>query len=410
MSMVRTITKDGVTVDLCAAPYEFTEEPDFGGVTHSAPVYRNPSADLPRFGRSDRSSPRSVPFSITVVGISADDCDSNVSALIDVLPDDDVFSTIAIGPDGGSHLGFIVARRIDGAISKPYTLDEYHHHRAQVSFTLACDPYVYAVREDICSVLGIYAPALVPLTAQTGQYKAPLDLLLEAGALELAGCYVAYTADEAAVIGDFVKPLVAATWSAGVAAADAAGYPAGAGNTCWRHNAAAYTDVDMTAYKPGDYLVLVNCKGTTANTDTVQHAYSGSVLIPTTTLKLLSLGVVKLPLRGVRAAATSTLRLTITGGGGGEYAYANHVTLLPVSDGLTGYARTSGHVHTLRWEDGTLYADDAVDLEYVVGGADPLRTLGGQLIVLAEKATPAPTTHLHATASADPRWEQFPSF
>jgi hypothetical protein len=71
--------------------------------------------------------------------------------------------------------------------------------------------------------------------------------------------------------------------------------------------------------------------------------------------------------------------------------------------------RSSGYNNRLRWEDGTLYANDAADLSYVYGGAAPMRTLGGQLVVLAEQATPAPTTHLHVTASDDPRWEQFPS-
>jgi hypothetical protein len=38
-----------------------------------------------------------------------------------------------------------------------------------------------------------------------------------------------------------------------------------------------------------------------------------------------------------------------------------------------------------------------------------LCVLGGRLVVLAEQVAPAPTTHLHATVSASPRWEQFPS-
>lgn len=252
-------------------------------------------------------------------------------------------------------------------------------------------------------------PKLIPLSTQSGQYATPLDMLLDAHSLTLAGCYVGHTDDETAVLSAFVKPLAGATWSAGAAAADAAGYPGGAGNTVWRHTAAAYTDIDVTDLPAGQYLPLANCKGTTASTDTIETPFSGPVLIPTATLRLLPLGVISLPNRAVRGAGTDLLRVTITGGGAGEYAAVNYVAFLPVGRGLTGYVLPSGHVHTLRWEDGTLYADDAVDLANVYGGAAPPIVLKGQLVALAESETAAPKTNAVLTIASTPRFEQFPS-
>ena len=415
MSMVRSITKGATTVDLTASPYTFMEEPDFGGVTHSASVYRNVRGDLPGFGRSDLSSPRSVPFQIIVTGTNADTCAAYVSALIDVLPDDDTPSTITIGANGSAYTGTITARRIDGLISKPYSLYEYHQFRATVSFSLLCDPYVEAATETLYSASGIDAPTMLSLSAQTGQFATPLDLLLDAGALTLASCYIGHTTDETAVIADYVKPLAAATWTAiggasgGAATTDAAGYPDGAGNTVYAttDDEGYVTAIDVTALS-GDFAVFANVKYTTGSTGAyVKQEFGDWTLVTTAALKLLYLGTVSLPTQAVRGAITSTLDISIKGNDTNGVAI-NYVALLPVSRGVTGYTSAT-HVHTLRWEDGTLYADDAVNLASVYGSCATLRTLRGQLVILGENATAAYTTHLHATLAAMPRWEQFPS-
>ncbi len=147
MTMVRTLTKGSLTVDLMASPYEFMEEPDFGGITRSAAVYGGPGFDLPGFGATDTSTPRSVPFEIIVKGTSADTCATYVADLLAVLPDDDTPTTYTIGANGSAYTGTLIARRVDGLVSKPYGLYEYHQYRAKVTFTLVCDPYVYGAAQ-----------------------------------------------------------------------------------------------------------------------------------------------------------------------------------------------------------------------------------------------------------------------
>lgn len=367
--------------------------------------------DLPAQGKRTVGGYMAIPFNVRILGSSPDDLEAWVNALRDQVPGCDSApetNTAVIGLPGRTLTGALTVHA-SPRISVPVDVLYLAGERAEVTVTLVCDPYVLGALQALYTASGIDAPALVSLASQTGQYDTPLDLLLDAGVLELAGGYVGHTDDETAVIGDFVKALGAATWSAGAASTDAAGWPAGAGNTIWRHTAAAYTTVDVTALPAGEYLVLANCKGTTANTDTIRHQYGDDVLIPSTTLRWLPLGTVSLPTRRVRGAALDTLTLHITGGGTGEYAAVNAVAFLPATNGVTGYALASGHVHALRWESGVLYTDDAVDLANVKGSSSPLSTLGGQLVVLAEQATAAPTTHLHVTASATPRWEQLPS-
>jgi len=149
MSIVLTITKAAAIVDLLAAPYSFEGDLDLGGVTHSAALYESVGGDLPGFGPSDLSSPRSLTFSVLVTGTTADTCATYVSALIAVLPDDDTPSTICLKPDGGTRAATITARRIDGLISKPFTGEEQLMFRAIVSFTLLCDPYVYGAQQTV---------------------------------------------------------------------------------------------------------------------------------------------------------------------------------------------------------------------------------------------------------------------
>ena len=261
------------------------------------------------------------------------------------------------------------------------------------------------------------APAVVSLADQNGQYAAPPNLLLEAGASPLAGCYVGHTDNETAVIGDFVKPMVAAAWlktgggaATGAAATDTAGYPAGTGNTIWETKDATgdTTLVDVTAHS-GEYAVFANVEYRVGAAGVYVKQQCGDwVPITTAALKLLYLGNVFLPTQAVRGAGVSTLAVSIKGDGT-NYAGINTVDLLPVGRGVTGYVLPSGHVHTLRWEDGVLYADDAVDHAHVVGSAAPPRTLGGHLVVLAEQATAAPTTTVSTTLTVVPRWEQFPT-
>lgn len=380
-----------------------------GKPLRSASEYGGLGIDVAKVGVVDMSALVESRFTVELSAVSVDAVlaiKDSISAEVRDL------ANITVGFRDSTFVGTLKVRIgecIEIPMEEPWNTRLSGDHVTRIEIVVRRDPYVFASTEMLHSAAGFDCPALIPLVAQTGQFSAPQDTLLDAGALELSACYVGHTDDEAAFISDFVKPLAAASWSAGAAAADTTGYPAGAGNTIWRHTAAAYTDVDVTNLDPGEYLVMANCKGTTTNMDTIQHAYCGPVLIPTTTLHLLPLGIVSLPCRAVRGAATSTLRVTITGGGAGEYASVNYIALLPVSRGLIGWRVTSGHAHRVLWADGTMYVEDVVKLNEAFGGSAPLRTRRGQLVLLAEQATPAPTTHLHVTVSDDPRWEQFPS-
>lgn len=375
--------------------------------------------DLPRQGKRQVGGYWAVPFSIRIQGDTPDDLEARINALRAEIPGCDAApetNTATIGQPNRSHVGTLIVHaspRSAVPVDVLYTKGE----SAQVSFTLTCDPYVYSAAETMHSAAGIDCPAIVPLTTQTGQFATPLDLLLDAGALELSACYVGHTKDETAVIGDFVKPLVAASWlkvgggaATGAAAADAAGYPAGAGNTVWETKDATgdVTPVDVTDHI-GEYAVFANVKYRVgAAGASVKQQFGDWVPITTAALKLLYLGTVSLPTQVVRGAATSTLAVSVKGNAT-NYAAINHVTLVPVSDSIIGWKVTSGHAHKVLWEDGTLYADDVAKLNAAFGGSASLRTLGGQLLVLAEQASSAPTSHLHVTASATPRFEQFPS-
>lgn len=378
-----------------------------GKPNRSAAEYGGLGIDIASVGSVDISSLVESSFIVEVRAASVDAATSIVALIADEIRD---LADIVVGLVNSAYIGTLKVRIgecIEIPLASPWILTA--QYTTLVEIVVRREPYVLSPTETLYNAAGFNAPCLVPLFAQIGQVAAPLDLLLDAGALELSACYIGHTTDEAAVIGDFVKPLVGATWSAGAAAADAAGYPSGG---VWRHTAAAYTDIDVTNLAPGEYLVLANCKGTTASTDTIQTPFSGPVLIPTTTLHLLPFGVISLPNRAVRWPGTDLLRVTITGGGGSEYAAVNYVALLPVSRGIFGVRfpfLIGGHAHTLRWENGTSYENDLPTLPYAYGGSAPLRTLGGQLVVLAEQVTSAPTTRLYATVSATPRHEQFPS-
>lgn len=260
------------------------------------------------------------------------------------------------------------------------------------------------------------APAVASLAAQTGQYAAPLDLLLDAAAVTLAACYVGHTEDETAVIGDFVKPMVAAAWlktgggaATGVVLADEAGYPAG-GTSVWETKDAAgdTTLVDVTAHS-GEYAVFANVKYRVGAAGVyVRQQFGDWRPITTAALKLLYLGNVSLPTQAVRGAGVSTLAVSIKGDDT-NYAGINYVALLPVSRGLIGWQATTGHAHRVLWADGTMFVEDVVKLDEAFGGSAPLRVLRGQLVILAEQATAAPTTIVSTTLTVVPRYEQFPT-
>lgn len=243
-----------------------------------------------------------------------------------------------------------------------------------------------------------------------GDLPAPLVVVVDADLLELNALFAGVYSDSSATIDDFAITANSLTWSTDSKTTDTAGYPDGVGNTLQRNQSATevYADIDVTDFALGEYLLLAKCKATSANAGTIRHAFQSAVSIPFTTLQLLPLGVVTLPCSAVRAAATSTLRVYLAGDGT-NYGYANAFFFVPVSrSGLLGWHKLGGHAHVLRWEDGALYADDVGDLGNAYGDRQ-LLTRGGLLVVVAEQATPQPTTGLVAAVTQTPRFEHFPS-
>lgn len=260
-------------------------------------------------------------------------------------------------------------------------------------------------------------PAILGLL-QKGQYRAPLDIGVNAWTNHIERCWIAHHPPALLTIENFVREMHAATWTNGTgtnsATTDAVGWPDGVGNTVRRvTGGTAYTDIPVSGPEPyladGEYLVLARCKGEAANVHSIYHAGCDPVLIPTTTLQWLSLGRVFLPCSAVRGSAVSTLRLTMDGVGAG-YASVNCVAFLPVSfGGLVGWDPASGYALTLNWEDGMLYADNVADLENSIRGLVVKSEHDGFLIVIAEHATLYPAAPLHLSVTSVPRWEQVPS-
>lgn len=273
--------------------------------------------------------------------------------------------------------------------------------------TGACEAIVYDV--DSGAHL-ISLPATIVLSAMHGQHEAPLELVLAGTDLHhvAAGVYP----DETAVVADFIHEAVDLSWSAGVAAADANGYPDGAGNTVWKTNSASaiYADIDVTGYEPGTYAVYANAsRDAAASPAQVYTAYTDEVDIEGTDLRRHLLGYVSLPCETVRGSATSSLRVYLISDGT-DYVYLNTVELIPASWGITGWhhGTSSESADELRFADGIVYADDTASLAYATGDRE-LAALGGALVVTGEAEVEAATVSAEVAIEYAPRWEQLPS-
>jgi hypothetical protein len=278
--------------------------------------------------------------------------------------------------------------------------------QAVLELHLTRRPHLTTPAQLIHDATGLDSPALASLAAMTTEYETPLALGLTAPGADLQRLYAAIVPSGLTIADLVLHAVTDLTWSAGAAAAEVAGYPDGVGNTCWRTNAlaGAYTDIADTDFAPGEYIVLLNAKGTTANTAYAKVGSLPYVAIPTTALALLVLGTVTLPYQTVRGSGTSALRVTIKGDDGANYAWVNYVALLPAP--VLGWAATSAAA-SLYADDGAFYADDIADRSHVVSPSK-LRAAGGSVAVLSQGSTAAPTLHTHLTASATPRHAQFP--
>lgn len=402
---------DGVSTALTAMT--------LGKPLRSASEYGGLGIDIAKVGAVDMSGLVESRFTVNVTAASVDAVSAIVASIAAEVRD---LADITVGLAGSSYTGTLKVRIgecIEIPLAKPMDSALMNAHWTRVEIIVRRASYVFSAAETLHDNASFDCPALIDLSAQTGQFAPPLDLLLDAGALELSACYIGHTANKLAVIGDFITQAVdAMTWAktgggaaTGTTGIETHGYPNGVGNTAWlTHDAIGDTaSVDVTDLLPGEYLVFANVRYETGAAGVeIRQEYGQWTPITTSGLRLLPLGVVSLPTQVVRGSAAATLDVSIRGNGT-NYAVVNYVALLPVSRGLIGWQVTSGHAHRVLWADGTMYVEDVAKLNEAYGSGVPLRVLGGQLVVLAEQATPAPTTHLHVTVSATPRWEQFPN-
>jgi len=408
-SPLYTLSKGASSLDLLASPYLATSMYP-GNVPRSIALEGGgPTDDLPQVGYISMSGERRIPLSVEVWGTTGDSCEANVRALIDMLPKvRGETSTLSIRRADGTNTCKATVLAVEN-LNCDYEHVRHVRYRALLTCDLICQPYLYSASAQTLYNAHTFAlPAVVDLTAQIGQYRAPLDIAVTASGGGLARVFAGLYADATAAIGLFVRKAVDLAWSGGAAAADAAGYPDGVGNTVWGSNAAAgvYADIDDTAMAPGEYLIVANCKATTAN-----HAYAAVggldwVAIPSTSLDLLVLGIVTLPYKTVRSGGASALRVYLQGDGSTNYAYLNYVALLPCP--VLGWKKASGGATTVRVENGLFYVDNIADLSDLVG-ARQVSALGGELVMLGTTTTPAPTRNLDVSISATARWEQFPA-
>ncbi len=373
-----------------------------------------PGIDIAALGPVDESAHVEAWFRIGFKRTSVDTVLSAVDLLRTELRD---LSTITVGLEGSAYTGTLtptIARCVDVPLTPPLDSELIRKFKTIVDVFVRREPWVYGGTTTLYNASAKTYPAVLSLSAMTGDADAPLDSLFNFAALEANTLYMGHYPDATATIATFARELVGATWTdtsgTGAASSDNAGYgTAIGGNECWTTAGSCYTDMVVTDLEPGSYLVLAKCKtADAADPGTLKQAYGDAVTLTTTTLQWVSLGVVSLPCAAVLGAAASTLRLTLTGAGAGDEASVNAVCFVPCSfGGMTGW-KSSGHAHTVRWQDGLVYADDVADLANACpNGA--VKALDGVLVVVAEQATPAATTAAATTITYEPRHEQFPS-
>jgi hypothetical protein len=394
---------DGVTTRLV--------EMELGIPKREAAEYGGPGFDIARLGAVDMSGLVESRFVIDVFG---SDPDSIVATVSQISASVRERASITIGLRGSAYTGTLVSvlgSCIEIPTDEPWRSMLARGERTRVEVTVKRDPYVYGPTETLADASAYDLPAVIDLSAQTGDHPAPLDILADFGAGEATQFFAGRYPDAGAATGDFVHLATALSWSGGAATTDAAGYPDGVGNTIWRADASAGVSaaIDVTDYEPGEYLVL--CRGKSSNAAGVVYArqqYGAAVRLTGTTLALYPLGTVTLPTAAVRGAGAATLTVYLRGDDT-YYACANAFYLVPASfGGLIGWQAATGHAHALRWSSDMLYADDVGALGEAFGGRRIVGK-GGCLVAVAELATPAATTAADMTVTDEPRWEQFPA-
>lgn len=380
----------------------------------SAAQLGGPGIDIAASGPVDESAWVEAHWRIRIEDSSVDGISARVAALAAELRD---LSTITVGLKGAAYTGTLVPK-LAKRVELPLSTGLVWLYQETVEIVVQREAPVYTAATALYSAAALSLPAVLDLSAMTGDMPSPLDMLFDAATADIHQLVAGYYPAAAQPITKFVLKAVDLQWyatgggaAAGSAAADANGYPAGVGNTLWRVNTLVgdYTDLDVTDFLGGTYALYANVKRDAgASPATIGTPY-GSIDIEGADLRRQLIGLVSLPCASVRGAATSTLRVTLTGDGT-DYAYCNTIEIVPVGWGAVGWhhATPASSADKLRCADGLVYADDVAALAYVTLGRE-LLALGGTLVITGEATAEAPTLAVAGTVAHVPRHEQLPS-
>ena len=373
-----------------------------------------PGVDIAAAGAVDESAWVESTFRVAVAGADVDEVMARVDAIAAELR---AAADWTIGLRGSAYTGRLrvkLGQCVEVPLEYPWDVRLMNAARTQVEVSILREPWVYGATSTLYSQQAVSIPCVLDLSGMTGDVPAPLKLLIDGGAAGphqlVAGVYP----QSPVPATKFFIRAVGLSWTGGQAAADTSGYPDGTGNTVWRTSSktGVYAQIDVTDYAPGTYAVFANAKRDAGCESALVEVYAGDyrpVAIESTQLRRHLLGVVSLPTRRVRGAATSTLTVGLRADDL-YYAALNTIELVPCHAGLIGWHHPVDSVaaQKLGWEDGLVYADDVASPAHALGGRD-LRARGGTLVVIGEKTSAAPTMSAAVSVEYDPRWEQLPS-
>jgi hypothetical protein len=371
-----------------------------------------PGIDIAAAGALDESSWVNTRWQILIKGSSTDDVLTRIAALSAELRD---LSTITVGLKGSAYTGSIIPKNAE-CVEIPLGDDRSaalsNDFWSVVEVRVEREPWAYGATEALYSATAKTLPCVLDLSAMIGDAPGPLDLLLVATSVNLHNI-VAGVYPEDADVATFVRRAVALGWSGGAAAADAAGYPDGVGNTLWSTTSSGgvYTDLNVADLRAGSYALHANVKrAATATAATIDTPY-GTIDIESTSLRRQLVGIVSLPATAARDAGASTLRVTLKGDGTNA-AYVNTLELVPVSWAAVGWhhSEPASAATELAFEGGVIYADSIASLAYKnLSTGRGLLAKGGTLFLTGEATTAAPTLACEADLEYEPRWEQLPA-
>jgi len=351
-------------------------------------------------------------YIVEVTGTSKEDIEANIAELISHLPmaGRGPLNLVRIASDGLTAVTD-VAVAIDGMFSWPYSFRYDIGNIAEVEFTLVCT--AYATLSPVADgPTSLTTPCVVDLSAMTGEYPGPLDMLFSApDTNDLTEFWVAYVpADETAACAwaDALSWIIEAeslSWTNGTAAVVAYANPTGGANNAvvTDGNPTMYADFDMAALPISSYGILARAKASDAGCYmwTSRAGISG-LFTPLTELPdngpfaVAGMGSVRLPTKAMCGAATDLVRFSFSPATGDSVS-ADRLFTMPTRWGAWHWKAASGHKHAVERVGETLYVSDTnaaagvVDMVEVVGAA--IEGLRGRLLIVAQGTSVTEATH-----------------